>query len=117
MCGEDGGIRVYATMELPAENFNEWGQPSFYRPSQGKNALGDGYVFLSEISYYKKGSIQVARYHIRVIHRTDGKLLGESISYGRGGGDMPSPSHGSSFHCPDEYGDIPLLAKIFKKEK
>lgn len=117
MCAKDGGIKIYEVVELPADKFNEWGQPNFYKPTQGKESLGSGYVFLSEISYYRKGNPQVARYHIQVIRHVDGKLLGESISYGRGGGDIPSPSYGSSFHCPKEYGDIPLLTRIFNQAK
>ncbi|WP_154716611.1 hypothetical protein [Sterolibacterium denitrificans] len=113
MCAKDGGIKVYETMKLPPEKFNEWGQPNFYRPTQGENALGADYVFVSDIFYYRKGNPQMARYHIKVIRRLDGKLIGESISYGRGGGDLPSPSHGTSFHCPKDYGDIPLLMQVF----
>jgi len=115
LCAIDGGIKVYETVKLPADKFNEWGQVNFYRPTQGENALGPEYVFVSEIHYYRKGNPQMARYDIKVIRRSDGKLLGESISYGRGGGDLPSPSYGSSFHCPKEYGDIPLLTKIFNQ--
>lgn len=113
MCAKDGGITVYETVKLPAEKFNEWGQPNFYRPAQGKDALGADYVFASDIFYYRKGNPQVARHNIKVIRRSDGKLLGESISYGRGGGDFPSPSHGTSFHCPKNYGDIPFLTQMF----
>ncbi|MBI5460735.1 MAG: hypothetical protein HY941_00940 [Gammaproteobacteria bacterium] len=116
MCEKDGGIKVYKTIGLPPDKFNEWGQPNFYQPANGKNALGEEYIFLSEIHYYRKGDPQVARYHIQVVRRGDGELLGESVSYGRGGGDMPTPSYGSSYHCPQEYGDIPLLTRIFNKE-
>ncbi len=116
MCKQDGGFKIYETIELPKEKFNEWDQPNIYRPAEGKDALGSEYIFLSEINYYRKGNPQVARYHIQVVRRKDRKLLGESISYGRGGGDIPNPSYGSSFHCPVEYGDIPLLIRIFKKK-
>ena len=114
MCEEDGGFKINENIELPKNKFNEWGQPNFYKPADDENALGPEYLFLSEIYYYRKGNPQVARYHIQVIRRKDGKMLGESVSYGRGGGDLPSPSYGSSFHCPKEYGDIPLLTRIFK---
>lgn len=115
MCEKDGGIKVYETVKLPPEKFNEWGQINFYQPTQGAMALGAEYGFLSGIYYYRKDSPQIVRYHIQVTRRSDGKLLGKSISYGRGGGDLSSPSYGSSFHCPKEYGDIPLLTKIFNQ--
>lgn len=114
MCERDGGIKVYDTVTLPVDKFNEWGQPNFYKPDEGDNALGREYIFRSKVSFYRKGNPQVARYRIQVIRRDDGKLLGESVSYGRGGGDIPSPSYGSGFHCPEEYGDVPLLTRIFK---
>ena len=116
MCEKDGGFKIYENIELPHDKFNKWGQPNFYRPADDENALGSEYIFLSEIHYYRKGNPQVARYHIQVVRRNDGKVLGESISYGRGGGDIPTPSYGSSFHCPEEYGDIPLLTRIFKQK-
>ena len=59
----------------------------------------------------------MARYHYQVIRMSDGKLLGESISYGRGGGDFPSPAYGSGFHCPDVRGDVPLLVGIFVQKE
>lgn len=113
LCVKDGGTKVYQTVKLAREKFNEWGQPNFYQPIQAENALGPDYIFKSTIHYYKKGNPQMARYHIQVIRRSDGVVLGESISYGRGGGDLPGPWYESSYHCPDEYGDIPLLTKIF----
>lgn len=113
MCAKDGGVKVFETVKLPSEKFNEWGQINFYRPTQGERSLGPEYVFLSDVYHYRKSNPQVARYHIQVFRRSDGKLLGESISYGRGGGDLPSPSHGSGFHCPKEYGDIPFFEKLF----
>jgi len=115
-CKKDGGIRVYEAIELPSDAFNEWGQPNFYRPAEGEKALGEKYRIVSEKYLVRKSSPQVARYHIQIFRRSDGKLLGESISYGRGGGDLPFPSYGSSYHCPETYGDIPLLMKIFNEE-
>ena len=49
LCAIDGGIRVYEQVKLPAERFNQWGQINFYRPDQGENALGAGYLFKSNV--------------------------------------------------------------------
>lgn len=115
LCAKDGGIKVYETVKLSPEKFNEWGQPNFYKPTQGENALGPEYSYRFDINYYRKGNPQMSRYHIQVIRRSDGKLLGEAISYGRGGGDLPSPMHDSSFSCPspDKAGEIALFRQIF----
>lgn len=114
LCAIDGGIKVYETVKLPADKFNEYGQINFYRPTQGQNALGEGYQLRLDTTYYRKGNPEMSRSHIQVFRKVDQKLLGESISYGRGGGDMPGPWHDSSYHCPAiEYGYIELFKKIF----
>ena len=113
LCAIDGGIKVYETVKLPADKFNEWGQVNFYRPTQGENALGPEYQFKREMTYYRAGNPSMSRVSIRVYRKSDQKLLGESISYGRGGGDLPGPWHDSSYHCPSEYGDQALFRKIF----
>lgn len=113
LCAKDGGTKVYQTVKLARDKFNEWGQPNFYQPVQEENALGPDYIFRSNVQYYKRGNPQMARYHFQVIRRSDEAVLGESVSYSRSGGDLPGPWHESSYHCPEEYGDIPLLTKIF----
>lgn len=116
-CAKDGGVRVYETVRLPPEKFNQWGQPNFYRPDQGENALGKEYLFKNRTPDFDswKGNPTVFRYHYEVIRRSDNKLLGETTSYGRGGGDLPGPWYGSKFHCPDhdESSEIAMLMHIF----
>ena len=34
LCAIDGGVRVYETVTLPPEKFNQWGEINFYRPTQ-----------------------------------------------------------------------------------
>lgn len=115
LCAIDGGIRVYETVKLPEDKFNQWKQPNFYRPTQGENALGPEYVFKEERHYHRRDNPMMIRHHYRVLRRSDGKVLGETISYGRGGGDMPGPWHPSSFTCPEvaEAGPNALLKAIF----
>jgi len=86
LCAIDGGVRVYETVALPSDKFDKWGQINFYRPTQGENALGTEYVFKREIYYYKQGNPDLFRLHTQVYRRLDGKLLGESVFYKRGGG-------------------------------
>ena len=61
----------------------------------------------------------MSRTHYRVLRRSEQKLLGETVLYGRGGGDLPGPWHDSSFVCPSyaDAGDVVLLTKIFKAKK
>lgn len=115
LCKQDGGIKVYETVKLPASEFNKYGQINFYRPTQGENTLGPEYLFKEETHYYRKDDPEMWRAHYQVIRRIDGKLLGETISYGRAGGDLPGPWHPSGFSCPEVMltGPNALLKTIF----
>jgi hypothetical protein len=114
LCAKDGGIKVYEALVLPKERFNEFGFVNFYRPTQAANALGPEYVFKAEVHYYQQGSPEMRRHHYQVIRKSDGKLLGESISYHRRGGDvLPLPIHDSSYGCPEGVGDTTLLKQLF----
>ena len=115
LCAKDGGVKVYETVTLPAEKFNQWGQPNFYKPTKRENALGTEYIFKEDRHYYRRDNPEMSRTHYQIFRRSDSKLLGETVLYARGGGDMPGPWHESSFTCPDpnKAGDVALLAEIF----
>ena len=114
LCAKDGGVKVYETVKLPPEKFNQWRQPNFYRPIQGENALGPEYVFKQDTHYYKRGNPEMSRRLYQVFRRSDKKLLGEVVIYGRGGGDLPGPWYGSNFDCPDlAEGEISLFKAVF----
>jgi hypothetical protein len=114
LCAKDGGIKVYETVMLPADKFNQWGQPNFYKPTLKENALGPEFVFTYASNYLRQGGPDVWRTHIAIARRADMKTLGESTSYSRRGGDVPGPWHESSFGCPDDRGDVPLLTRVFQ---
>lgn len=113
LCRVDGGVKVYETVKLPAERFDQWG--SVQIPSKEKAKADDAYYIEWEISYLKKGNPSLWRSHHRVIRKSDGKLLGESIMYARGGGDLPGPWHGSSFKCPEPTQGPSLESAVFLK--
>jgi len=115
LCAKDGGIKVYEAVKLSPDKFDQWGMVKPFDPAQGENTLGPDYIFKREIHYYRQGNPEMSREHYKVIRRSDSKLLGETILYGRGGGDMPGPWHDSSFSCPKplEAGPNMLLKSIF----
>lgn len=126
LCAIDGGVRVYETVPLPPDKFDEkYGQINFYRPTQGENALGPEYIFKWDIHYYKKGDpaaqgaqeTVMKQDHFRIIRKSDMKLLGEFVMYSRGGGDLPGPWMPSSYRCPSamKASSGNLIHKIFIK--
>ena len=124
LCAVDGGIKVYETVELPPEKFNQWGQINFYEPTKGEDALGAKYILKVEHHEIVRGNpsyapseISLTKSHSRIIRRSDRKLLGETVLYFRVGGDPPGPWHTSSFTCPDvdTQGEGALFKRIFLK--
>lgn len=116
LCAKDGGIKIYQQVALAEDQFDESGLIKFYR-RMSPNPLGSDYIFESRIEYYRKGNPEMWRNHYRIVRRVDGKVLGESISYSRRGGDLPGPWHESSFGCPVHAGDAALLKEVFLKSE
>jgi len=98
LCAKDGGVRVYETVTLPAERFDKWGNVNI--PNKQYVKPTDEYYFESEDQYVQRGNPKILRMTTRMIRRSDGKILGDSIRYARSGGDLPGPWHGTSFGCP-----------------
>lgn len=113
LCDLDGGVKVYETVRLPADSFNQRGQVNFYRPDQGENSLGSEYISRLDLVDYRTESPSIRRFHYEVIRRSDHKKLGETTTYSRGGGDLYGPWMPSSFSCPSKSSEIALFAKIF----
>lgn len=129
LCAKDGGVKVYEVVKLPTSKFDKWGLIKLYSERQEirdayrndekeihmEHALGIEYVFSSDDYFYRKGNPSMVRYRHQVVRRSDGKLIGETVSYGRGGGDLPGPWEPSNSHCPptSESSEIALLKKIF----
>jgi hypothetical protein len=112
LCAKDGGIKVYETVRLPAEKFDKYGGLTFYRPTQGENALGSEYLVNENRQYYRTGNPEMWRIHTQIVRRSDNKVLSEAAIYIRRGGDVPGPWHESSFSCPSPK-DVALIEKTF----
>lgn len=113
LCAKDGGIRIYETVKLASDKFDEFGNPTI--PSKEKAKVEDDYFFVREAQYLRTGNPEMWRTRHQIVRRADGKIMGESIRYSRRGGDMPGPWHESSFTCP-EIGTQPSLEQsVFRK--
>jgi hypothetical protein len=114
LCAIDGGIKVYETVALPANQFDSSGNVRI--PFKRYAKPDDNFFIEAETVLLWTGNPQLDRMHSRVIRRSDGKVLGESIRYGRGGGDIPGPWHDSSLICPDPKIPPYLEQSIFLKD-
>jgi hypothetical protein len=114
LCAKDGGINVYETVKLAPDKLDQFGAVRI--PSKQDAKPSDEYYFERDTTYLRTGNPEMWRSCHRIIRRSDGKLLGESIHYARRGGDMPGPWHDSSFGCPDIRTQPSLENSIFVKE-
>lgn len=114
LCAKDGGGRVYETVKLTADKFDQYGQIRI--PPKQDVKHGDEYYYESSMHYLKKGSPELWQLSFKVYRASDSKLLGEAISYARRGGDMPGPWHESSFGCPGDADITDLKKQIFIKD-
>lgn len=122
LCKKDGGIKVYETVKLPPSEFSNTGQPlAKYVPiaKSPEDYLGPDYryvqkqeVLAGKNANTEKGEGRLWRWHSSIYRRSDERLLGESISYGRSGGDgFTFGFQPSSNHCPKPR--IDLIKSVF----
>ena len=121
LCAEDGGVKVYETVKLTPELLDRYGR--IRTPSIERAKKSDEYYYVQE-RVYLKGSEVSEDYEARmwrtvhkIIRRSDGRVLGESIDYvRRGGGILSPPFHPSSFSCSDISKSPAIETSIFVKE-
>ena len=124
LCEKDGGVKIYEAVKLPGTMFDQWGDPfPGWRGRTKEQRLGVDYLYSVEVLHLKrgdplKGEGRLEKRIERISRRSDGKLLGEAISYGRSGGDFIAYSHPSSTHCPIYRDDSESLIKsVFAKKE
>jgi hypothetical protein len=126
LCKEDGGVKVYEMVALPAHEFSPEGQPLFQHHTDRappEDRLGPDYryvqrreILVGKSADIEKGEGQLSRWYEAVYRRSDGRLLGESVSYGRGGGDgFTFGFQPSGNYCPRPRVD--LAKSIFLRER
>jgi hypothetical protein len=112
LCAKDGGITVHETVKLPENEFNEFGQVSFYQARAGSILLTN-YELIKEERIFRSGDPRMWRTYFAIKRRNDGKVLGESVGYTRSGDGFEGPFHPSSFSCPEQFGETSLLKLVF----
>lgn len=111
LCAKDGGVKVYETVKVPKKQFDKWGMP------RGKNWDGSNFPSTLDPEYQLKatsmflkrgdplkGEVEMWKDATKIYRHSDGKILGESVTYGRRGGDLYIAlllgGHPSGGHCP-----------------
>lgn len=113
LCAKDGGVKVYETVELPSNAFDRFGVVNV--PYKELWKPGEPFLYEWSNTYFRRGNPAMWRSHFRLIRTSDGKLLGEAISYIRNGGDWFSLSVQSSFNCPERADISDLQLVVFRK--
>ncbi|MDO8962269.1 MAG: hypothetical protein Q7V02_09210 [Methylophilus sp.] len=123
LCKKDGGVKVYETVKLPAEMFDDLGNLK-----AGVNVRkGEQYVTQFAGAYELvtvprmvlkdgdplKGEGRLARHHSKLERISDGRLLAEVVNYYRSGGDRWFAGMPSSSTCRL---NADFLHQVFKKK-
>ena len=79
LCAIDGGVKVYETVVLPPDKFNELGQALV---PLGQDDRGWGYYVKSEEKklFGDEGTPKLIRFVESVVRASDGKTLATSVS-------------------------------------
>jgi hypothetical protein len=125
LCEKDGGVKVYEAVRLPPEMFDRDGNPfPGWRGRSLGDRLGPAYRYLRETAYLKEGDPNqffsegvLSRYSEKIIRVSDNKLMGESVVYGRTGGEAILLGHPSGTMCPIlKSADKTLIRSVFLKK-
>ena len=107
LCKQDGGVKVYETVTLSSEEYtrifgyaiNTKSKEDYYGPDY-RYVLTQN-VLIGKEADPEKGQGRLTRWYSAIYRRADGRLLGESVSYGRSGGDgFTFGFHPSVNSCP-----------------
>jgi hypothetical protein len=118
MCNKDGGVTIYERVSVPKIDLERGvlpvGADGQIGISLGALAHPDAPIYGERTeTYLREGNPVVSRIEWKFVRRSDQKTVATSISYMRGGGDVPSPSQPSSFRCPDSEKQRSDLQKLF----
>lgn len=102
LCAIDGGVHIYEVVRLPKEDFGPDGTvfPQYGHLPSKSGRFGPEYVDRVTSTVLVSGDPSLHRNTISITRKSDNKLLGEVVVYGRRGGDGPGPWEPSSYRCP-----------------
>jgi hypothetical protein len=103
MCEKDGGATVIDRISIGPETLEKMkgvaGGALIPHESERKTEIP--VYWRSDARTIRDGYLSVSRTELIAIRRSDGKVLGKAVYYGRTGGDFPfTASEPSHFQCP-----------------
>jgi len=121
LCQKDGGIKIYETVKLPPEYFDQSGHvKTSIKKINGEwvSIIADKYVAIEKSKILKegdplKGEGRLSRVHVSIKQIADEKVIAEAIQYRRAGGDGFYLGHHTQNVCPNY--PMELNDKIFIK--
>jgi hypothetical protein len=101
LCAIDGGVHIYETVKLPNDNFGPDGEvfPQYRGLPPESGRYGPHFYETLERTTLVPGDPSLIKSRIRIIRRSDGKVLAEQVNYSRGGGDFYGPWNASTHQC------------------
>jgi hypothetical protein len=119
LCEVDGGDTVYKKMFLDKEEYTKnIVLGVVIAPREGSSgSIGHSVLSKHEKTIFRRGFIELSRVETTIFSALDKDVLAKSISYHRGGGNIPfvaSPGHS----CGGDLNIGPLLSRtVFLREK
>lgn len=120
LCAIDGKSVIYETVKLPADKFNQYGQPmlpngrddtrfGYYEKGDQKTLAGPGQY---------TGAAVLIRDETQIIRTVDGKVIASRVYYGRSGGDWWRQflSIGQGKSCPNIPEPWSFIKQVFIQE-
>lgn len=123
LCARDGGVKVYETVTLPPEMFDQYGDPfPGWRKRKTEDRFGPDYRYevINQVlndGDPLEGGGRLERTEWRILRLTDQKLMGFAVAYIRVGGDFIVIGHPSGTHCPKVRNEHELIHSVFLREE
>lgn len=116
MCEKDGGIKVYENAELPEMYMKN--NDVIRIPFEANATEIDEYFIRTTREPIVEGNLSVGKHLTQIIRARDRKIMAESITYGRGGGDFPTFAHPSYMSCLTNGNSFDsMIHQVFNSDK
>ncbi|MBS0337828.1 MAG: hypothetical protein JSS40_13645 [Proteobacteria bacterium] len=102
LCATDSGVKIFEYIPLSEDQFKQGGYPRI-PPSGSVSASNPAYVLENKSTDVVLGDPYglwrptLHRFAFQIVRSSDGKIMGQAVSYGRSGGDADSPGHPSHY--------------------